>query len=79
MMFPIDHIIQGGCAGIALMVLYFGYRLASQVMKIASNHLQHIAESLGQMSAKMDVLINRTSEPGPRGRKGDRGKPGKDA
>jgi hypothetical protein len=85
---PIDTIIQGGCVGITLMLLVFGYRLGSQALTIAANHLQHIAEALGQMNAKMDVLIgvavdtaktahdDSEKSVGPRGRKG---RPGKDA
>lgn len=83
---PIDTIIQGGCVGITLMLLVFGYRLGSQAMTIAANHLQHIAEALAQMGTKMDILIDLSIQNakdahadsaktvGPRGRKGSPGK-----
>jgi len=66
-------IVQSGCVGIVLVMLGIGYRLGTQVVKLASNHLEHIAEALANMSAKMDVLIDRAPVAGPRGRKGDKG------
>jgi hypothetical protein len=53
-------LIQGGAVGIALVMLLIGYRLGKDVLKLASNHLEHIAESLGQLNAKMDRLISTT-------------------
>jgi len=72
----IQVLIQGGCVGIALMLLVFGYRLGSQIVTLASNHLAHIAESLGEMNAKMDIIVNTSLIAGPRGRKGAKGAKG---
>jgi hypothetical protein len=72
----IQTIIQSGAVGIVLVLIYCGYNLGKQAMKIAANHLEHIAEALSQMNAKMDVLVDRTPQVGPRGRRGPKGEKG---
>jgi hypothetical protein len=72
----VQTIIEGGAVGIAVLTLCILYRLVCMAGTLAGNHLQHIAEALGGIDSKLDIIINTPPHAGPRGRKGEKGDPG---
>lgn len=54
---PISDIIQGGVLGLAVLMVWVGYRMFCSMNILLTNHLVHILEVLTGVGEKLDRLV----------------------